>query len=104
MNFKILVKVNSFIKNRLIEFSGSLIVIMSIFLLLSVVSYTPSDPNFIYTPENVEIKNLGGFYGSVVADFLLQSIGLISFLVVLNLFLWGYRLITEKSIINLHET
>ena len=87
MNSKILVKVNSFIKNRLIEFSGSLIVIMSIFLLLSVVSYTPSDPNFIYTPENVEIKNLGGFYGSVVADFLLQALGLISILLVFKIFI-----------------
>ena len=66
----------------------------------SIVSYSPSDPNFIYTPENVEIKNFGGFYGSVIADFLLQSIGIISFFIVLNLFYWGLKLVAEKKVSN----
>jgi len=72
MNSQILVKLNNFIKNRLIEFFGILLVFISIFLLASIVSYSPSDPNFIYTPENSEIKNVGGFYGSIISDFLLQ--------------------------------
>ena len=81
MNSQILVKINSFIKNKLIELSGTLLILSGIFLLASIVSYSPSDPNFIYTPESVEIKNFGGFYGSVIADFLLQSIGIISFFI-----------------------
>ena len=84
MNFKFLSKLNNFIKKRLIELLGSLLVIASIFLLASIVSYSPSDPNFIYTPENTDIKNIGGFYGSVVSDFLLQSIGIVSFFIVLK--------------------
>ena len=98
MNTQILVTINNFFKNRLIELSGIILVISSIFLLVSIISYSPSDPNFIYTPENVEIKNFGGFFGSVTSDFLLQSAGLISFLIILNLFFWGFRLITEKKI------
>ena len=74
MNSKVLIKINNFIKNRLIELLGTLLILVSIFLLASIVSYSPSDPNFIYTPENVEIKNVGGFYGSVISDFLLQSL------------------------------
>ena len=50
--------------------------------------------------KNVEIKNIGGFYGSVIADYLLQSIGLISFLVVLNIFYWGFKLMAKKNINN----
>ena len=73
MNSKILLKINDFIKNRLIEFLGLLLIATSLFLLAAIISYSPGDPNFIYTPENVEIKNIGGFYGSVTADFLLQS-------------------------------
>ena len=84
----------------MIELSGILLLIVSIFLLTSIVSYSPSDPNFIYTPENVKIKNIGGFYGSVVSDFLLQSIGLISFFVVLNLFNWGFSVVLNKKIQN----
>ena len=72
MNSQILLKVNDFLKIRLIELSGFLMIIFSLFVLLSITTYTPSDPNFIYTPENTEIKNFGGFYGSVTSDFLLQ--------------------------------
>ena len=74
MNSLILLKINNFVNNRLIELIGILLVFSSIFLLASIVSYSPSDPNFIYTPENAEIKNIGGFYGSVISDFLLQSL------------------------------
>ena len=95
-----LIKINSFVKSRLMEFLGILLVVTGIFLLVSIVSYSPGDPNFIYTPENTNIKNIGGFYGSVISDFLLQSIGLISLLVILNLFNWGFTLISSKKISN----
>ena len=100
MNSKILLKINDFIKNRLIEFLGLLLIATSLFLLAAIISYSPGDPNFIYTPENVEIKNIGGFYGSVTADFLLQSIGLISFFLVANFFSWGLKLFAAKQIVN----
>ena len=100
MNSQILIKINSFIKSRLVEFLGILLVVTGIFILVSILSYSPSDPNFIYTPENTNIKNIGGFYGSVISDFLLQSIGLISLLVILNLFNWGFTLISSKKISN----
>ena len=89
MNSQILIKINDFIKNRLIELSGVSLILISIFLLASVVSYSPSDPNFIYTPENIDIKNVGGFYGSVISDFLLQSLGLISIFLIFNLFYYS---------------
>ena len=100
MSSQILSKINSFLKNRLIEVFGLLLTLISIFLLIAIFSYSPADPNFIYNPENYNIKNWGGFYGSVISDFLLQSIGLISFFLVLNFFYWGLKLITEKIIKN----
>jgi S-DNA-T family DNA segregation ATPase FtsK/SpoIIIE len=100
MNSQILTNINSFIRKRLIESLGILLVLSSVFLLSALISYSPSDPNFIYTPENTEIKNIGGFYGSVISDFLLQSLGLISFLLIFNLSTWGYKIITQKIINN----
>ena len=85
MNSNILIKINNFIKNRLIELLGVILVLISLFLWTSIFSYSPSDPNFIYNPENTEIKNFGGFYGSVVSDFLLQSLGLISIFFIFNI-------------------
>ena len=100
MKSQILVKINDFIKNRLIELSGISLMLASIFLLASITSYSPSDPNFIYTPENIEIKNIGGYYGSVISDLLLQSFGLISIFLVINFFYWGVKLTTRKTISN----
>ena len=100
MNSPVLLKINNFIKNRAIELVGILLVFLSFFLLAAFISYSPSDPNFIYSPSEVEIKNIGGFYGSVIADFLLQSLGLISILIVCNFFYWGAILITKKIVVN----
>ena len=100
MNSHTLMKINNFVKNRLSELSGVLLILANFFLLASIISYSPSDPNFIYIGENAVIKNIGGFYGSVVSDFLLQSIGLISFLVIFTAIIWGFKLISEKKIIN----
>ena len=100
MYSQILIKINSFVKKRFIEFSGILLVITSIFLLISILSYDQGDPSLTYTPETNLIKNLGGFYGSAIADFILQSIGLVSFFIIINLFNWGFTLIKEKKIDN----
>jgi len=100
MNSQIFAKVSNFVKIRLIETVGLVLLMVAIFLFLSIGSYSPNDPNFIYTPENVNIKNWGGFFGSVVSDFLLQSIGLISFLIAINLFDWGFEIIRNKKINN----
>ena len=100
MNSKILAKINNFAKNRLIELFGIILVIAGFFLLASIVSYDPSDPNFIYSSENTEIKNIGGFYGSVASDFLLQAFGLIAFFLVINFLYWGFKMTTKKVIDN----
>ena len=66
MNSQVLAKINRFTKNRLIELSGIILVLIGIFLLISIMSYSPNDPNFIYGSDENEIKNFGGFYGSVI--------------------------------------
>ena len=100
MNSQILTKINTFLNKRVIEVFGFSIILLGLFLFISIISYSPEDPNFIYTPGDIEIKNIGGFYGSVLSDFFLQSIGLVSFLFLINLFYWGLKLIYEKKIFN----
>jgi len=100
MESQILTKINNFIKKRLIESLGIVLILFSFFLLASIITYSPSDPNFIYSSENTDIKNIGGFYGSVISDFLLQSIGLISILLAMNFFYWGLKIVSEKKINN----
>jgi len=98
MTSQFLSKINDFAKNRLIEALGISLMALSSFLIISIASYSPSDPNFIYSPESSEIKNIAGFYGSVISDFLLQALGLISVFLTINFFYWGYKVLTKKKV------
>ncbi len=51
--------------NRLIEIFGVFTFCLGILLFITLVTYSPTDPNFIF-PENTEIKNLLGFQGSYI--------------------------------------
>ena len=81
---------------RLIEIFGLSILLIGVFLLVALTSYSPEDPNFIF-PDNTEIKNLLGFQGSFISDLFLQSIGFISYLIPLTLIFTGINIFKSKS-------
>ena len=95
---KILENTSNFVTKRLIELFGVLILILSIFLLISLLSYHPEDPNFIF-PQNTEINNMLGFRGSVVSDLFFQSIGLVSILVSITFIITGINIVRTKKLI-----
>ena len=84
-----------FIIKRIIEIIGIVIFFLGIFLFVALISYSPSDPNFIF-PENTEIKNLLGFQGSYLSDLFLQSLGLIAFLVPITFIFSGINIFRKK--------
>ena len=55
-----------FLNNRIVELMGIFLIIFSICLLLAILTYSPDDPNLLYTPENKKINNLLGLRGSIV--------------------------------------
>ena len=93
-----LLKTKVFLIRRVAELFGIFVVAGSILIFISILSYTPSDPNFIVNSD-ISIKNLLGFKGSVVSDFLFQSIGLISYLVPITLFFSGTNILFNKKYI-----
>ena len=86
-----------FVIRRLFELFGMLLIVLSLCLLISLVSYSPEDPNFIF-PENTESKNLIGYRGSYISDLFFQSIGLVSYLVPLSLVFTGFFIFKKKNI------
>ena len=90
-----------FLKKRTIELMGISLISIALALSLSFFSYSPSDPTFIYGDKSAEINNLLGIYGGVVADFLLQSFGLVAFLFLITILIWGISLVVKKEIKNL---
>ena len=98
MNFKSLInKCLEFLVNRLVELSAIVLIFTSLLLFVSLLSYSPEDPNFIF-PDNSEIKNLLGYRGSFIADFFYQSIGLISLLLCFTFFFTGIIIFNKKII------
>ena len=82
---------------RLIEIFGILILSLVILLAISLVSYSPNDPNFIF-PNNAEIRNILGFQGSYVSDLFFQSFGLVSYLVPITYIFTGINIFKKKKI------
>ena len=95
-------KISDFIIRRLAELVGIFLVIISILLFISLISYSPDDPNFIF-PENQNVKNILGFRGSFVADIFFQSIGIISLLVPFSLLFTGLSITINKKFIVIIE-
>ncbi len=81
---------------RIVEICGLFVLIAGTLLLISLLSYSPEDPNFIF-PDTKEIDNILGYKGSFISDLFFQSIGLISYLFSLTLIFTGINIFKTKE-------
>ena len=86
-----------FLVNRLLEISGVASILLSIFILISIVSYSSFDPS-ILNLNNYEVKNIGGYVGANVSEILIQFFGYSSFLICIALTSWAYKLFFSKNL------
>ena len=86
----------NFAIKRLAEILGIIIFFGATMLLAALLTYSPEDPNFIF-PENTEIKNLLGFQGSFISDLLIQSVGLMAYLLVITFIVTGINIFRIKD-------
>ena len=95
-------KIGNFCIKRIAELIGISLITISILLLISMMSYSPEDPNFIF-PENTIIKNLMGSKGSYISDLFFQSFGLISILIPITYFFTGINILISKTFLIIIE-
>ena len=88
-----------FVANRFAELIGLSILILSILLFIALMSYSPEDPNFVFSKDS-EIKNILGYRGSYTSDILFQSLGLISIIIPISLFFTGLNVLRKKKNFN----
>ena len=86
----------NFAFKRLAEIFGIVIFFAGLLLLISLLSYSPEDPNFIF-PKNTEIKNILGIRGSIISDLFFQCVGLISYLISITLVITGINILIVKK-------
>ncbi len=77
------------------EIWGVVIAVLAILLVISLISYDPSDRSFNTPSGSINTSNGGGVVGAYLADFLLQGLGLATYLLPLFLFAVSYHLFRE---------
>ena len=87
----------NFAIKRLAEIFGISISLVGVMIFLSLITYSPDDPNFIF-PDNTKIHNLLGFQGSYISDLFFQSIGVIAYLLSLTLIITGINVFRDKNL------
>jgi len=82
---------------RIREIKGVIHISLGLFLLLCLISYTPSDPSFThYVPDKSKVNNLIGLLGAYTSDSLIRLLGGSVFFLPLFLFIAGYRYLVDE--------
>ncbi len=80
------------------ELSGIILILVSLFLLISLFSYNPQDPSWASTTtSDAKVTNYGGKAGASTAEALLQVFGFSSFLIPFALIYIGLRICLPKD-------
>ncbi|TFG38373.1 MAG: DNA translocase FtsK, partial [Syntrophobacterales bacterium] len=80
------------------EIAGVILIAVALFLLLCLVSYSPSDPSFThYVSGDAKIGNYGGFIGAYLSDSLLKSFGITSYLFPIFLIMLSVKLLLNRG-------
>ncbi|MCR5506311.1 MAG: DNA translocase FtsK 4TM domain-containing protein [bacterium] len=87
----------AYLTNICLKLLGVFFIGLSIFFLLSVLSYHSTDLS-VNTAGNFEIKNIGGYIGSSIANIFLHFFGLTSFVFIYDTFLLGKFFLTPQKI------
>jgi DNA segregation ATPase FtsK/SpoIIIE, S-DNA-T family len=92
-------KIITFIKVKLIELAGVVIIFSSLTYFVSLATYAANNISYVFPAEkNIYNKFFSFFY--YLSDFFLQAFGVLAFLIFLNLIIWGGYLILKKKIEN----
>ena len=89
--------VQEFLRNRVRELSGLGIAVLGCGLLVALVSYVPSDPSW-NTAKAGPAANLLGRFGAILADLLIQTLGLGAFLLAVLPLFWAWRLMRHQPL------
>ena len=87
----------NFIKHRLLEIAGLIIIIFDISFAISIIDYNSLDAS-INNSTSLPVSNIMGLYGAIVSDLALQFFGVSILLPFLILLVWGFHLIRHITI------
>ncbi len=83
--------VKRFIKSNMIVIGGAVILVVGVCVAAALATWSTNDPSLNHA-TNAEINNALGQTGAIVADVLMQTIGLATAVFLVPIFIWGWRL------------
>ncbi|HEU0071053.1 MAG TPA: DNA translocase FtsK 4TM domain-containing protein [Alphaproteobacteria bacterium] len=90
---------SAFLRRRLTEGLGALLMLLGVGLLLALFSHDPKDPSGnVATAPGAAISNWLGAPGAWSSDFLLQNFGISGAIIALTFIGWGWRTIIHRGI------
>ena len=87
-----------FLRRRLVELAGLVLIVAAAVLVLAMLTYDSSDPSFNTAGGRGGVNNLLGYPGAVLADLALQTLGLAAVLAAIVLAVWGVLLVTRRAL------
>jgi len=85
----------TFLRRRMSECCGLVLVLAALFLAAAVVSYSPGDPSLNSAADGGP-RNLMGLLGAYTGDLLLQAMGIIGIIPAVVLAVWGTQMIRKR--------
>lgn len=83
--------IKRFIKSNIIVIGGAVILVIGLCVAAALATWSTDDPSLNHA-TNAEIHNALGQTGAIVADVLMQTIGLATAVFLVPIFIWGWRL------------
>ncbi len=87
-----------FLKSRLSEVWGIIIVLITFSIVISIWSFDPNDPIYYFKSSTKEAVNLLGSYGSNLSGVLLHMFGATSIFICFFGFFWGFKFLRNERI------
>jgi S-DNA-T family DNA segregation ATPase FtsK/SpoIIIE len=88
-------ELGAILRRRLCELCGILLISLAMMGALALASWSVRDPSLSHATD-VPVHNLLGWPGAVVADLMMQLLGLSALALILPIAAWGYRLLGHR--------
>lgn len=76
---------------------GLILILLSVFLLIAFLSYSPNDPS-IFLATDISVMNIAGVYGSYIVNPFIKTLGYSILLIIIFLFIDGGRLLKKQKL------
>src|SRR5712671_5788327 len=85
------------LRRRLRELGGVALIVLAALLALALATWSVQDPSLNHA-TNSPVRNLLGVPGAIVADLLMQLLGVAALAFILPVAIWGWRLLTHRPL------